>query len=95
MDNILSKSAKLSSRGQVVIPVEIRNKMQLSTGDEIAFTQTNDGDITITKLPTRLEWEDLIKNIPTEVVDIDENGHYDPKKSPDFDKWMKEDDSDL
>jgi len=31
-----------------------------------------------------------IKDIPNEVVDVDESGHYDPKKSPAFDQWMRE-----
>ncbi|MDF7672507.1 AbrB family transcriptional regulator [Lactobacillus sp. ESL0701] len=42
----------------------------------------------IKKMPTALEWADLIKGIPTEKVDIDKKGHYDAKKSPDFHDWM-------
>lgn len=36
----------------------------------------------------RKEWDDLIDQIPEERVDFDENGHYDPKKSPEFYDWM-------
>ena len=44
--------------------------------------------IQIHKLPTANDWADLIKDIPVENVDIDQNGHYDTKKSPHFHEWM-------
>lgn len=46
--------------------------------------EVKDNEIRIKKLPTALDWSDLVKQYPVENVDIDENGHYDPKKSPDF-----------
>lgn len=39
-------------------------------------------------LPTAKDWADLIKDIPVENVDIDQNGRYDAKKSPHFHEWM-------
>lgn len=39
-------------------------------------------------VPTTLDWADLVKKIPVEKVEIDEQGKYDPKKSPEFHDWM-------
>ncbi len=41
------------------------------------------------KVPSANDWWQLFKNVPVERVDLDENGHYDPKKSPNFDNWMR------
>ncbi|WP_102280765.1 AbrB family transcriptional regulator [[Lactobacillus] timonensis] len=40
------------------------------------------------KVPTEEEWAKLIKKIPVETIELDEHGHYDPKKHPDFHDWM-------
>lgn len=42
----------------------------------------------IKNVPNVLDWAKLIDQIPEERVDFDENGHYDPKKSPEFYDWM-------
>ena len=39
-------------------------------------------------VPTALDWADLVKQIPVEKVEINEQGKYDPKKSPEFHDWM-------
>lgn len=39
-------------------------------------------------IPTAQDWADLVKKIPVENIEIDQHGHYDPKKSPDFRDWM-------
>ncbi|MDF7668229.1 MULTISPECIES: AbrB/MazE/SpoVT family DNA-binding domain-containing protein [unclassified Lactobacillus] len=83
----MEQTSKLSSKGQIVIPVAIRRKLGLQDGDELSISVNND-ELIIKKMPTALEWADLIKDIPTEKVDIDKNGHYDAKKSPDFHDWM-------
>ena len=85
MENTLT--GKVSQKGQVVIPAPIRKALDLKRGSEVSFKLEN-GEITIKKLPTSLDWANLVKQIPVENVDIDENGHYDPKKSPDFHDWM-------
>ncbi|RMC58725.1 AbrB/MazE/SpoVT family DNA-binding domain-containing protein [Lactobacillus sp. ESL0260] len=85
MENALT--GKVSQKGQVVIPASIRKALDLKRGSEVSFKLEN-GAITIKKLPTALDWANLVKQIPVENVDIDENGHYDPKKSPDFHDWM-------
>ena len=50
--------------------------------------ELNNGEITIKKLPTALDWAKLVEQIPVEDVNIDKNGCFDPKKSPDFHDWM-------
>lgn len=85
MDNTLT--GKMSQKGQIVIPVAIRKALGLQKGTEVSF-EVKDNEIRIKKLPTALDWANLVKEIPVEDVEIDENGHYDPKKSPDFHDWM-------
>lgn len=85
MDNALT--GKISQKGQVVIPAAIRKDLGLKKGSKVSFELKN-GEITIKKLPTALDWSNLVKQIPIEDVYIDENGQYDPKKSPDFHEWM-------
>ena len=78
---------KVSQKGQVVIPIQIRKALGLKKGSKVSFELKN-GEITIKKLPTALDWSNLVKQIPVEDVKIDENGYFDPKKSPDFHDWM-------
>lgn len=85
MDNALT--GKMSQKGQIVIPATIRKELGLQKGTEVSFEIKNN-EIRIKKLPTALDWADLVKEIPVEDVEIDENGNYDPKKSPDFHDWM-------
>lgn len=54
----------------------------------LASFELKNNEITIKKLPTALDWAKLVKEIPVEDVEIDDNGHYDPKKSPAFHDWM-------
>ncbi|WP_125588253.1 AbrB/MazE/SpoVT family DNA-binding domain-containing protein [Companilactobacillus jidongensis] len=90
MDKIVehSKLSKISSKGQVVIPAPIRKALKLSSGDELSVTVNADNEIVLKKQPTALDWHNLVKDLPTELVDVDEDGHYDSKKSPDFHDWM-------
>lgn len=80
----------MSSKGQVVIPAEMRRKLNLDENRELTATLEDD-KIVIRALPTADEWADLFKNVPTEDVDVDEHGHYNPSKSPNFHDWMRED----
>lgn len=82
-----SAISKMSQKGQVVIPVKIRKELDLHAGDKLPFTVKN-GEINVQKLPTSLDWAEVIKDIPVENVDIDEDGHYDAEKSPNFHDWM-------
>lgn len=85
MNRVLT--GKVSQKGQVVIPIQIRKALGLKKGSKVLFELKN-GEITIKKLPTALDWANLVKQIPVENVKIDENGYFDPKKSPDFHEWM-------
>ena len=40
--------AKISSNGQITVPVEIRRQLGLKSGDKILFLQKPDGEIVIT-----------------------------------------------
>ena len=85
MDHVLT--SKVSQKGQVVIPIKIRKALGLKKGSKVSF-ELNNGEITIKKLPTALDWAKLVEQIPVEDVNIDKNGCFDPKKSPDFYDWM-------
>lgn len=40
------------------------------------------------KLSREEAWEKLIKDIPVETIELDEHGHYDPEKHPEFHDWV-------
>lgn len=39
--------AKISANGQITVPVEIRRKLGLKSGDKILFLQNQDGEIVL------------------------------------------------
>jgi AbrB family looped-hinge helix DNA binding protein len=39
--------AKVSANGQVTVPVEIRNRLNLKTGDKLLFLEQPNGDVVI------------------------------------------------
>ena len=80
-------TGKVSKKVQVVIPIQIRKAIGLNQESKVSF-ELKKGEITIKKLPTALDWANLVKQIPVEDVKIDENGYFDPKKSLDFHDWM-------
>lgn len=88
MDNVMT--GRMSQKGQIVIPASIRKALGLTKGTELSFKVEGD-EITIKKLPTALDWANLVKQIPVENVEIDKEGHYNPKKSPEFHDWMVND----
>ena len=56
------ETTKMSSKGQIVIPEEIRNKLGLKTGDK--FIVMGDRDVVILKTlssPSISEFDDLIR----------------------------------
>lgn len=84
MDNMIGK---VSQKGQIVIPAAIRKLLDLKKGSKVSF-EVHDNSIEIKKVPTSLDWSELIKEIPEEKVEFDEKDYYDPKKAPDFHDWM-------
>lgn len=61
--------------------------LDLEKGTKVYF-ELKDSKNLVKKLPTALDWENLISELPEEKVKIDKNGNYDPKKSPKFHDWM-------
>ena len=39
--------AKVSSNGQITVPIEIRNKLNIKEGDKIIFIENSNGEIII------------------------------------------------
>ena len=85
MDN--PYTGKVSQKGQLVIPVAIRKALGLDKGSKVSFEVKNN-EVIVKKLPTALDWANLIADLPEEKVEIDKNGRYDQKKSPNFHDWM-------
>lgn len=54
---------------------------------KVSFELKND-EIVVKKLPTALDWANLISELPEEKVEIDKNVNYDPKESPNFHDWI-------
>ena len=57
-----SATTKMSSKGQVVIPEEVRNALGLKTGSK--FVVVGEGDVVILKVvtpPTMSEFDDIIQ----------------------------------
>ena len=78
---------KLSSKGQVVIPKAMREQMNLHTGEDISMEIVGD-TIVLKKIPSRLDWSNLIDHLPRETVHMREDGSYDEEQSPHFHDWM-------
>ena len=48
MENLSIDTTKLSAKGQIVIPVDVRNKLQLETGNKL-FVMASDDAIILQK----------------------------------------------
>lgn len=44
--------AKITANGQIIIPMEIRRKLNLKSGDKILFSQKQNGEIVISNAST-------------------------------------------
>ncbi len=54
--------AKLSSKGQLTLPIKIRKRLRLKTGDRLKFSINEAGKIEIT--PVRVSLKDLKGMLP-------------------------------
>jgi len=40
-------TSSLTSKGQITLPISIRKKLRLNTGDQVVFSEREDGEITV------------------------------------------------
>lgn len=83
---------KISTKGQIVIPADIRKKIDLSAGSTLQLSLNENNEITIQKTPTALDWANLVAEGPIERVAFNEDGTVDATKSPNFASWMANND---
>lgn len=50
MENMIIKTIRVSEKGQIAIPIEIRNKLKIDFGDELVIVQ-NEEKMLIEKAP--------------------------------------------
>ena len=85
----MSATVKMSSKGQIVIPKGIRKKYGFEDrSTEFVITENEDGSLNLRKVPTRFDWESVLKNTPVEEVVFNEDGTIDKNSSPNFYDWM-------
>ena len=68
MDDALT--GKVSQKGQLVIPAAIRKALGIEKGSKVSF-EVKDDEIRIKKVPTALDWSNLVDQLPEEKVKID------------------------
>jgi AbrB family looped-hinge helix DNA binding protein len=39
--------AKVTSKGQITLPSQVRNRLKVGPGDRVVFVESNDGEITV------------------------------------------------
>ena len=85
----MSATVKMSSKGQIVIPKDIRKKYGFEDqSTELVITENEDGSLNLRKVPTRFDWERVLKDTPVEEVIFNEEGTIDKNSSPNFYDWM-------
>jgi|HubBroStandDraft_1064217.scaffolds.fasta_scaffold07571_3 antitoxin PrlF len=40
-------TASVTSKGQITLPISVRKKLRLNTGDQVVFIEREDGEITV------------------------------------------------
>lgn len=96
-DDKVVYEATVTSKGQITLPIKFRQANGLTHGDKVKLIQdTASGNIQleISESEDILTWDEILKDIPTEVVQFNEDGTVNAEKSPDFAAWMKEDGDD-
>lgn len=51
----MSQLAKLSHKGQITVPAEVRKRLQLKAGDTLAWEVLEDGKISVQRVETPLD----------------------------------------
>lgn len=96
-DDKVVYEATVTSKGQITLPTKFRQANGLTHGDKVKLIQdTASGNIQleISESEDILTWDEILKDIPTEVVQFNKDGTVNAEKSPNFAAWMKEDDDD-
>lgn len=44
-------TAKITSKGQVTVPKQVRDELGLTPGSQVTFTRTDDGDYVLSRRP--------------------------------------------
>ena len=71
-------------QGKAPIDISLLTKEQFDNEIQKGFSDFENGR-TFTAEQVQAQ---LLKNFPVEDIEIDENGHYDPEKHPEFHDWM-------
>ncbi|ELZ10804.1 AbrB family transcriptional regulator [Halovivax asiaticus JCM 14624] len=70
---MIAKEARVTSKGQVTIPKEIRERLELDAGTEIEFVLDDEGQITVhRKRSTMAELHALRDRLADHDIDLDE-----------------------
>jgi AbrB family looped-hinge helix DNA binding protein len=81
-------TATVSSKGQIVIPAEIRRELNITEGRTLAFNVGEDDQISIAVVPTEEEWLNLIADIPHTEIIYNEDGTLSDKNDPETIDWI-------
>lgn len=66
----ITEDATITSKGQVTIPKEIREKLDLQEGDQLEFVITDDGELTIRR---KRDPMDRLRDVRTELAPLSVN----------------------
>lgn len=83
----ITATVTMSAKGEIKLPSQIRQALEINEGDQLMITMA-DQKLVLQKVPTDDDWAKIIKQIPSERIEFDEDGHYDPEKHPEFHDWM-------
>lgn len=73
----MSQLAKISSKGQVTIPAEVRKKLHLATGDTLAWEIEADGRIWVRRVaPLDLDYLAAVSGTLSEWNSLEDNEAY-------------------
>ncbi|GHU89740.1 AbrB family transcriptional regulator [Clostridia bacterium] len=76
--------ARISSKGQVTIPIEIRRRLGLKEGDKVVFTEQNDNIVLLNS--NRLAWREFQRDMAGAA---EEAGFKDEQDVVDFCKQIR------
>jgi AbrB family looped-hinge helix DNA binding protein len=73
--NLVMSEATVTSKGQITIPVDIRQSLGLQAQDRVTFTPMPDGTVVLrAKTKSILDLRGLLQPTPDSVVSVDDMG---------------------